>query len=130
MRRLSSSQARERAIELLYEAEIKGLDGPAVVESQVLESDPLVRELVVGVTERLSTIDAVLTTHSIGWPLERMPILDRCILRLATYELLARPDVSIAVVISQAVELAKAMSTADSSRFVNGVLGSVARSVR
>ena len=130
MRRLSSSQARERAVELLYEAEIKGVTPMAILEAQVVVPDPLVEELVGGTGERLVTIDALLSTFAVGWPLERMPIVDRTVMRLATYELLARPDVSVAVIISQAVELAKSLSTADSSRFVNGVLASVARNVR
>jgi N utilization substance protein B len=114
----------------LYEAEIKGITPAELLEAQVVAPDPLVSELVGGVGERLSTIDALLSTHSVGWPIERMPVVDRSVLRLATYELLARPDVSVAIVISQAVELAKLLSTADSSRFVNGVLGAVARNVR
>jgi N utilization substance protein B len=84
-------------------------------------------ELVEGVTGRLADIDRVLSDHSEGWTVERMPPVDRAVLRLALYELLWRDDVPDAVVIDEAVELAKALSTDESPRFVNGVLGRVLR---
>ena len=72
----------------------------------------------------------MISENAKGWPLDRMPALDRAILRLAIWELTDRPDVPTAVVIDEAVELAKRFSTDDSGRFVNGVLATIARSVR
>ena len=84
----------------------------------------------VGVGENQDDLDAVIASHARNWDVDRMPALDRAILRLATYELMHRPDVPTAVVISEAVELAKSYSTDDSSRYVNGVLSAVAGAVR
>jgi N utilization substance protein B len=82
------------------------------------------------VQDRRDEIDTLLTDHARGWTLERMPVIDRTVLRIATYELLARPDVPTAVVIDEAVELAKRFSTDDSGRFVNGMLSAIAKKVR
>jgi N utilization substance protein B len=76
------------------------------------------------------SIDAAISSHSRGWSIERMPALDRAILRVGVFELSERPDVPVAVVIDEAVRLAKRFSTDDSGRFVNGVLAAVARAVR
>ena len=92
--------------------------------------DPLASLLVEGVEDRRDEIDALLTDHARGWTLERMPVIDRTVLRIATYELLDRPDVPTAVVIDEAVELAKRFSTDDSGRFVNGMLSAIAKKVR
>jgi N utilization substance protein B len=72
----------------------------------------------------------LIVSHAKGWAIDRMPALDRAILRLGIYELLSRPDVPVAVVIDEAVELAKRFSTDDSGRFVNGVLAAVAKNAR
>jgi N utilization substance protein B len=82
--------------------------------------------LVEGVTEHRARIDDVLSEHSEGWALQRMPAVDRAVLRMGLYELLWATDVPDAVVIDEAVELAKSLSTDDSPRFVNGVLGRIA----
>jgi transcription antitermination protein NusB len=87
-------------------------------------------QLVTGLSDRLDEVDALVDGHSSGWAIGRMPAVDRSILRLATYELLSETDVPVAVVIDEAVELAKEYSTEDSPRFVNGVLAAVAASVR
>jgi N utilization substance protein B len=92
--------------------------------------DHVVRLLVLGVMEHQKDIDACIATHSTGWTIDRMPALDRNILRVATFELKHRNDVPTAVVLDEAVELAKRFSTDDSGRFVNGVLSAVAASVR
>jgi N utilization substance protein B len=84
-------------------------------------------ELVEGVVENRARIDEVLSAVSADWPLERMPAVDRNVLRIGAYELLFRDDVPTGVVISQAVELATALSTDESPKFVNGVLARVAR---
>jgi N utilization substance protein B len=87
-------------------------------------------QLVTGLTERLDDVDELVSGHSSGWAIDRMPTVDRCILRLATYELISELDVPVAVVIDEAVELAKEYSTEDSPRFVNGVLAAIADTVR
>ncbi len=124
------SDARERALYLLYEAHSKGIDPADTVALQVIEPDALTVELVTGVASRLGEIDELIAAKSEGWVLARMPVLDLSVMRLATYELLARPDVPVAVALDEAVELAKRYSTDGSGRFVNGVLGAIARDVR
>lgn len=123
-------EARERTMSLLYEAECKEATPAAVLDELPVPPDPYVIDLVRGVGVDLGRIDALISRFSVGWPLERMPAIDRNILRMATYELLARPDVPTGAVIDEAVELAKRYSTDESGRFVNGVLGSVAGEVR
>lgn len=123
-------EARERALSLLYEAEVKDLDPAAVLAELPLPPEPFVADLVAGVGTHRERIDGLISRFSVDWPLERMPALDRNLLRLAVYELAERPDVPLGAVISEAVELAKRYSTADSGRFVNGVLSSVAAEVR
>ena len=124
------SVARESALTLLYEAESKGVTPRDVVDAQVIPVDQVVRFLVLGVMEHQSEIDASITAHSTGWTIERMPALDRNILRVATFELMQRADVPTAVILDEAVELAKRFSTDDSGRFVNGVLSAIAADVR
>lgn len=97
-----------------------------VVDGQVLRPDELTQQLVAGVEHNGRQIDDLIAAHAKGWTLQRMPTLDRNILRIGTYELLDRPEVPIAVVIDEAVELAKRFSTDDSGRFVNGVLSAIA----
>jgi N utilization substance protein B len=92
--------------------------------------EPYAVRLVVGIERELGRIDDLLDRHASGWELERMPAIDRSILRMACYELIEEPDVPVAVVIDEAVELAKSYSTEDSGRYVNGVLSGVARAVR
>lgn len=124
------SVARESALTLLYEAESKGVTPRDVIDAQVIPVDQVVRFLVLGVMEHQSEIDASITAHSTGWTIERMPALDRNILRVATFELMLRADVPTAVILDEAVELAKRFSTDDSGRFVNGVLSAIAAEVR
>jgi N utilization substance protein B len=124
------SEARERALLLLYEADAKGGAPREVVALLPVPPDPLATVLVEGVQDRRDEIDELLTSHARGWTLERMPVIDRTVLRIATFELLARDDVPTAVVIDEAVELAKRFSTDDSGRFVNGMLSAIARKVR
>ncbi|MGH9122665.1 MAG: transcription antitermination factor NusB [Acidimicrobiales bacterium] len=123
-------QARERALSLLYEADIKQLTPVEVLESQPVVPDAFTVAVVRGVQEKQNEIDSQLSLSAIDWKLERMPVVDRAILRIAAYELLARPDVPVAAVISEAVELAKEYSTEDSGRFVNGVLAAIAAQAR
>lgn len=124
------SDARERALILLYEAESKSIAPSDVVDAQVLTPDELTRTLVEGVQNHGREIDDLIAAHAKGWTLQRMPTIDRNVLRIGTFELLGRPDVPIAVVIDEAVELAKRFSTDDSGKFVNGVLSTIAPKVR
>ncbi len=122
--------ARERAFHLLYESEMKGSSAEEILAALPVGPDEFAVELVAGVDGHRQEIDAVIGAHAHNWEVERMPALDRAILRLATFELLHRPDVPTAVVISEAVGLATSYSTDDSSRYVNGVLSAIASAVR
>lgn len=124
------SDARERALYLLYEAHSKGIEPAATIELQVIEPDAPTQELVLGVGRQCVAIDALIAARAKGWTLARMPVLDLNVMRIATYELLERPHVPTAVVLNEAVELAKRFSTDDSGRFVNGVLAAIAADVR
>jgi transcription antitermination protein NusB len=125
------SKARKRAVDVLYEADVRGADPEQLLAERLAQADPPVPdyavELVEGVTGNLERIDRVLGEHSEGWSVERMPPVDRAVLRLALYELILREDVPDAVAIDEAVELAKSLSTDESPRFINGVLGRVLR---
>ena len=123
------SEARERALSLLYEAEAKGMGAGAVVDGLPVAPDALAELLVRGVETEQGRIDELITRYAKGWTLARMAQVDRTVLRIATFELLARPEVPVAVVLDEAVELAKRFSTDDSGRFVNGVLAAIARDV-
>jgi N utilization substance protein B len=116
-----------RALHLLYEAEVKGETPRAVLAALPVAPDPYARRLAAGAGDRLADIDALVAGHASGWALDRMPAIDRQLLRLGAYELLAELDVPAAVVIDEAVELAKQYSTEDSGRYVNGVLAAIAR---
>jgi N utilization substance protein B len=122
--------ARERALSLLYEAEVKGESPDAVLSGLPADPDRFAAELVTGVGGHAEEIDGWLRRYARDWAVERMPALDRALLRIGVYELLHRPDVPTAVVISEAVELASRFSTEDSGRFVNGVLARIAENVR
>lgn len=124
------SQARERALTLLYEAESRDVPVAVVVAALPLDPLPFTTELTDGVEANRSEIDELLGRYSTGWPLDRMPVIDRAVLRIGTFELLHRPDVPTAVVLSEAVDLATRFSTDDSGRFVNGLLARIAREVR
>ncbi len=124
------SDARERALYLLYEAYSKGITPADALAVQVLEPDALTTLLVVGVGEHVEELDAAIAARAKGWTLVRMPVLDLNILRLGAFELAHRPDVPLAVAIDEAVELAKRFSTDDSGRFVNGVLSALAGDLR
>jgi transcription antitermination protein NusB len=123
-------ESRERILGLLYEAESKGVTPAALLDELPVRPDPFVSDVVAGVGARAAEIDALVAGFAIDWSLDRMPAVDRTLLRMATYELLGRPDVPTGVVISEAVDLARQYSTEESSRFVNGVLASVAIATR
>ncbi len=124
------SDARERALYLLYEAHSKGIAPVDTIDLQVIEPDELTQELVRGVGDHLERLDGMIDERAHGWTLARMPVLDLNVMRLGAYELLERPHVPTAVVLNEAVELAKRFSTDDSGRFVNGVLAAIANDAR
>jgi N utilization substance protein B len=123
-------EARERALELLYEAEVKGSPGTSVLDGLPIAPDGFAVEIINGVDEHRARIDELIGRFSEGWKLERMPALDRAVLRMATFELIGRPDVPTGVVLSEAVDLASEYSTDESGRFVNGLLARIADEVR
>jgi len=122
----SRREARERAVALLYEAEAKSAAPVAVLDELPVAAEPFTSELVTGVGEHLDEIDGLLRDHAKDWKLERMPAIDRAVLRIAVFELVHRPDVPRGAVISEAVELASQYSTDESGRFVNGMLSAIA----
>jgi N utilization substance protein B len=124
------TDAREQVVILLYEAEQRSASAIELMAERGVASEDLSRVLLEGVEGSREAIDVSIETNARGWALDRMPALDRAILRLAIYELMSRPEVPIAVVIDEAVELAKRFSTDDSGRFVNGVLAAVAKQTR
>jgi N utilization substance protein B len=126
----SRREARERALELLYESELKEQKTSEVLAELPVEPARYAMELVVGIEEHQAEIDQVISRHAIDWALGRMPVVDRALLRIATFELLHRPDVPTGAVISEAVELAKAYSTEESASFVNGLLAAVSHEAR
>jgi N utilization substance protein B len=124
--------ARELALQTLYSVEVGHNDPAAALEATVdAASDSsdraFVRDLVFGTLENEVASDAEIVPLLTGWTIERLPIVDRIVLRMSIYELRAHPETPQAVVINEAVELAKKFSTDDSGRFVNGVLASAAR---
>jgi N utilization substance protein B len=123
-------QQRERALSLLYEAELKGESPTAVLEGLPVPPDAYVRTLLEGATATRPEADTLITAASVGWPIDRMAVIDRLVLRLAVAELLDPDGPPLAVVIDEAVELAKAYSTDDSGSFVNGILSTIAAEVR
>lgn len=123
-------EARERALGLLYEAEVKDLRPAEVLEALPVPPDSYALALVGGVEEHQAEVDGLISRYTRDWPLERMPWVDRTLLRIATFELCHQADVPIAVVISEAVELAQQYSTEESGRFVNGMLSGIAAEVR
>jgi N utilization substance protein B len=124
------TDAREQAVILLYESEQRSMSPLDILEERGVASADLTSLLLHGVQEGKTGIDELIVGHAKGWAIDRMPALDRAILRLGIYELLSRPDVPVAVVIDEAVELAKRFSTDDSGRFVNGILAAVAKNAR
>ncbi|MFN8062672.1 MAG: transcription antitermination factor NusB [Vicinamibacterales bacterium] len=128
-------EARESALQMLYEWEIGGADVDHLVATSWaiqarpldVDRDALAGALVRGTIARMAEIDALIAAAAEHWRLERIAVIDRLILRMAVFELIAQPDTPRAVVIDEAVELAKRFSSADASRFVNGVLDGITR---
>ena len=119
------TKARQRAVESLFEAEQRG-----VLSTEIFERNPDVNDYAIelaGLVElHMDRIDEVISTYSQDWPLERMPAVDRAIVRVAIAELLCLPEVDSGVAVSEAVEIAATLSTPESGKFINGVLGQIA----
>ncbi|MHB1615203.1 MAG: transcription antitermination factor NusB [Actinomycetes bacterium] len=123
------SKARKRALDVLFESEARGVDPLTTLADRAAEAhpplNPYTRTLVEGVVAHAEQIDQLLATYSQGWAVDRMPAVDRVVLRLGVYELLWADDVPDPVAISEAVELAQSLSTSESPGFVNGLLARV-----
>jgi N utilization substance protein B len=122
--------ARERALGLAYESELRGLSAAALLAELPVEPDEYARRIVLGADDHRDEIDALIRKYSEHWSLERMPVIDRALLRLGTYELAWVIETPKGAVITEAVELAKQYSTKDSGRFVNGLLARISAEVR
>ena len=125
------TKARKRALDVLFEAEQRDLDVVDLLARRVVEPGTEASlpqyavEIVEGVVARLGRIDEVLASHSHGWTIERMPAVDRAVLRVGVWEILFNDEVPDAVAVDEAVDLVKALSTDESPGFVNGLLGRV-----
>jgi len=127
------SKARKRALDVLYEADLRGTSAKVVLGGQIdrraADNEPelnaYVTTLIEGVFENQEQIDEILSTYSMGWTLDRMPAVDRAVLRIGAYEIIWGNDIPDAVAISEAVALVTDLSTDESSSFVNGLLGRI-----
>ena len=123
------SKARKAALDLLYESDIRKTNVGLLMRSRITDLEYVIRDftkvLVEGVDINRRKIDELIATYSQRWDMDRMPVIDRNILRLAIFEILWSPDVPQAVAINEAIELAQTLSTDESSKYVNGVLSKV-----
>jgi N utilization substance protein B len=121
------SKARRRALDILFEAEQRDMAALEVIRARREKTDMVIADytvdIVEGVLERQEQIDEFLSTYSQGWTLDRMPAVDLMLLRIGCWELLYNDDVPDGVAVSEAVELAKMLSTDESPKFINGLLG-------
>ncbi|MCZ2402725.1 transcription antitermination factor NusB [Paenarthrobacter sp. Z7-10] len=121
------SKARRRALDILFESEQRAVSAAGAIQQRRESTDQIINsytvDIVEGVCELQETIDEFLQTYSQGWTLDRMPSVDRIILRIGSWELLYNDDVPDGVAVSEAVELAKTLSTDESPQFINGLLG-------
>ena len=119
-------EARERALELCYELETRGKTADEVLDELAVDPDPYAVRLVRGVGAHRAEVDDLVSRVSENWTLDRMPAVDRAVLRIGGYELGWEPDLATGIVIDEAVELARRYSTKDSGRFVNALLSKMA----
>jgi N utilization substance protein B len=122
------SKARKRALDFLYEAEIKKVPASQLFESRRaadLSQEAYVQVLLLGVNDHAFKINELINTYSEGWDMDRMPAVDRNIMRIAIFEILWVSDVDLKVAVDEAVELAKSLSTDESANYINGVLGRI-----
>jgi N utilization substance protein B len=131
--RLARRKARKRALDVLFEADLRDLPPGQVLLTyldRIAKPHPdhleYSKTLIEGVAKHLDRIDELIASYAEGWTIDRMPAIDRNLARIAVYELLYEPDVDDPVAITEAVELAKEMSTDDSPRFLNGLLDRIA----
>ncbi len=124
-------KARKRALDVLFESEVRGLELDGTLQERLDAGEPPVSEytvqLVRGVVDNRSRIDELLSSYSEGWSLDRMPAVDRQVLRIGVFEVLYVADVPDAVAVSEAVNLARDLSTDESPAFVNGILANIVR---
>lgn len=125
------SKARKRALDVLFASEMRGESAIEALDRQIDDGEGPTNDytgaLVRGVVEHQARIDELLTSYSEGWTLDRMPAVDRNVLRLGVYELLFADDIPDAVAVSEAMALVRDLSTDESPQFVNGVLGGILR---
>jgi N utilization substance protein B len=124
------SKARKRALDFLYESDIKNVAARDLFANRgasELSQESYVAELLTGVSEHIGKIDELIITYAQGWDMDRMPPIDRNILRLSLFEILWGSQIPVEVCIDEAVELAKSLSTEESSAYINGVLGRVVK---
>jgi N utilization substance protein B len=122
------SKARKRALDFLYEADIKKVLALELFQASgatELSQEPYVLTLISGISDHINKIDELIITYAQGWYMDRMPPIDRNILRIAIYEILWADDIDLQVACDEAVELAKSLSTDESSGYINGVLGRI-----
>jgi transcription antitermination protein NusB len=125
------SKARKRALDVLFESEARGVAPSVVLDERLAAGDPPVNDytvaLVRGYAEYEARIDELLASYAQGWSVERMPAVDRNVLRIGIYEILYVDDVPDAVAVSEALNMVRDLSTDESPSFVNGVLGNIMR---
>ena len=122
-------KARKRALDFLYEADLRGTNALELYlarGSDELAQEAYVEKLLRGVAEHQNKLDELIMTYAQGWDMDRMPAIDRNLLRLSIYELLWEPELDENIAINEAVEMAAELSTNDSSSYINGVLGRIA----
>lgn len=123
------SKARKAALDFLYESDIRGKSASALLESRKNDLEYLIRDytgfLVSGVEAKRTRIDEIIAMRAKDWDLDRMPVVDRNILRVGAFEILWAENLPEEVAISESVELAKTLSTEDSATYINGVLAAI-----
>ncbi|MFZ9640635.1 MAG: transcription antitermination factor NusB [Candidatus Nanopelagicaceae bacterium] len=123
------SKSRKAALDLLYEADIRGRSASDLLSTRLSDEETYIREYTAQLLEGIAThrrkIDELIILHAQGWDMDRMPAVDRNILRIAIYELLWNKEIPEKVAINEALELAKVLSTDDSVSYINGVLSTI-----
>ena len=128
------SKARKQALDVLYEADIRGNDALQILESRDVPGEgpdarpirEFTRELIMGTVENRRKIDELIMTYAQGWDMDRLPAVDRNILRLGIFEILWSTNVPVSVAIDEALNLARELSSDESSKYIHGVLGRIA----
>ncbi|MEY4109624.1 MAG: hypothetical protein RJB35_938 [Actinomycetota bacterium] len=129
------SKARKQTLDLLYEADIRGGSAAELLTTRdIIEEGPdarpirdFTRELISGITANKRKIDELITTYAQGWDMDRLPAVDRNILRLGIYEIVWTPDLAEGIAIDEALNLAKELSTEESAGYIHGVLGKISQ---